>query len=177
MYSTTLVIFSLALLASATSASESSPTNKSTPTTRGFEGVFVHPAVIVEKFTTNAKRLAMGVAPAPPASLKRRGTRDLLLRPHHRRNEPPTASNTPVQTPVDCIVTDNAVPLWDNENVDDQYKQIDLPFKVQMYDQKSKSIFLSTNGVGSLSLCAGMIFEWDGTGAFPPEGHHCIQQL
>jgi hypothetical protein len=142
MYST---VFLSALLLLASVADAALPTR----TARDVSDVVVHPAVVVEKYTTNAKRLASGIAPAAPSYLRRHRARDSRLR---GRTDPPAPSVTPSATPTVCVVTANAIPLWDSSsNIDDQFRQIDLPLSVQIYDQSSTSIFVSTNGVRAVS--------------------------
>jgi hypothetical protein len=141
MYPTTILLYTIAFLVAAADASV--PTRSTHPVHR----VLVHPPV--DKYTTNAKRLAMGVAPAPPSSMRRRSPRDLFLRPTRRGQGNPAKPSSTAITPLPvCVVTKNAVPLLDDtSNVDDQFVEVDLSFKVQMYDKKSKSVFISTNGV------------------------------
>ncbi|KAJ7158029.1 hypothetical protein C8R43DRAFT_1234444 [Mycena crocata] len=127
-------------------------TNAATPTypIRTFPAVaFVHPAVVVPKFRTNAHRLSAGFAPAAPAHLRRVARDKRLAR--RTNSAAPSSTPTPTPSPPVCVVTTDATPLWDSSNdIDDQYKQIDLPFWVQMYDENSRTVFVSTNGVYSL---------------------------
>ncbi|KAJ7233006.1 hypothetical protein C8J57DRAFT_1146274 [Mycena rebaudengoi] len=141
-----IILFSvLALLACvADAATQTRPTDVA--------AAAIHPAIVVEKIFTNAQRLALGMAPASPAVFAslRSGARYSRLR---RDDAPPAPSTTPTPPPPVCVITTNAIPLWDSsQNIDDQYKQVDLPvpLTVQMYDQNSTAVFVSTNGIYSL---------------------------
>ncbi|KAJ7462067.1 hypothetical protein FB451DRAFT_1043884 [Mycena latifolia] len=169
MYSATIFLSALGLLTStAATPTPAAVTNATLSTRDGPGDVFVHDAVVAPKSTlTNAQRFARGLAPAAPLAFRREGTPINRL----RHDLKPRASSTPSQPPPVCVITANAVPLWDSSsNHDDEYRQLDLPtgFSVQIYDQSSSTIFLSTNGVYSIGS-GSPAFIW-------PTGHETLPQ-
>ncbi|EJD54205.1 hypothetical protein AURDEDRAFT_118769 [Auricularia subglabra TFB-10046 SS5] len=111
---------------------------------------------------SNAERLAKGFAPAWPESLQHYSRsrypsrRDPTARwPWAERNTDMPAAASPAH-----VVLTNPTPLYvGNDNWDDLYQVIVLPFPIQIYDRTSTTIFVSTNGL--LSFDSGSPFYYN----------------
>lgn len=106
---------------------------------------------------TNAERLAKGFAPAWPQSLQHYARSQNTPRLRRQGGPGPSATPTPTCQPPQAqptVVLTNPVPLYTGDNNwDDDYRSIVLPFPIQIYDRTSTTIFVSTNGL--LSFDAG----------------------